>query len=172
MPTSYPVFSEMADPASPDESGRAVSLQVSGGSTYWLSPGGSVTISGNKGTIIDISTADGDFLVVPDPTGDSLLIRVDAQMTLIGHTFYGTGSDGVKIVPQFDMFEFVGDIMQNMTDKTTYLIWRAKTFTGMVKNFTITQRAGEGNLVDLSFTFQVGVPTASEEEGFWESFWG
>lgn len=148
--TSYPVESEMSNYS------RLVSLQIgTGGTIFFFSPGGSVSISGNRDLVIEQANGQGDFIIQSLANSGSLLIRVDSQIQLIGKAD-DSESDGISTPPQFDIFEFIADIMQDVTEKPAYLTWRSKTFTGVVKNFNITQKAGEGNLVDVNFTMQVG----------------
>ena len=134
---------------------QIVALSRSTDSTkLYLSPGCSVTETYNK----DVSDVGGgaaalNNLWVTD-VSNSHIIRIDATMHSI---LDDVASDGITHAPVCEPTRVIEDYGYNTINRSEHtLYWRGYSYTGLVKSITITQRSGEGNLYDLSITFQVG----------------
>jgi hypothetical protein len=146
---SYPYTSTTQDTV------RIVYLQIGGGTVYWLSPGCTVTITGSKGTQSGGGgETDGEIYIFGISSDRSLILRVDAQISLYDDNPDGT--DGIDKWPSFDPAALMYDFLRAGSNTDSVLVWRGGAYHGMVKTVTFTQRPGEGNLIDVAITFEVG----------------
>lgn len=152
---SYPHTSSMTGGTTTDK-GREVWMRIpEGGRLYTLSPGCSITITGG----IDLNktaNGEGEFYLMPISSGDTLTLRIDAVMFLRGAADTSQ-SDGFTTYPDFDPFEFIYDVMSMNPLERMDLYYRDQHWYGRISGYTITQRPGEGNMVDLSITYLIGL---------------
>lgn len=143
---SYPRSSSTSDTV------RIVYLQIAGGTVYWLSPGCTVTQTVSK-HVTEGGKDDGETYLYSIPTGNTHTIRIDA---IVAVSIGDDVSDGINNFPCFDPAEMIYDVMKCETPSEAVLTWRGGVYRGIVKSVTVTQRSGEGNLLDVAITFSVG----------------
>lgn len=133
--------------------GTKVSIVDHTGIEWFFSPGCSVTETMNMG----VNTGGRDYgeenNIYILPTDFSHIIRIDATI----FTYSDEDSNGLTNYAFFDPYMFVSYMMNTGDQVSHTLYWKGYTYSGLVKSVTVTQRPGEGNMVDVSVTFEVGL---------------
>src|SRR5690606_36319447 len=137
------------------EGGTLVNFYSPKGVYYYMSPGCSVTETVSLG-IGQGGRGEGEenniYLI---PADMSHVIRVDA--TILKESI--EAFDGLTVVPQFagGYAGFVDEVISTRNKQRWLFKWGSRlSIEGFVKSITGTQRSGEGDLMDLSVTFEVG----------------
>jgi len=133
-----------------------------GQETYYFSPGCSVTETVNVGVKnfgASWSNTLSRAITILEymQTEMSHTIRIDGQIDKYNDAI----QDGLEYWPAFDPYNLTYAVKKapwSAPFDTFTLTIASREYAGFVKSVTTTQRSGEGNLVDVAITFEVGYP--------------
>ena len=138
--------------------GMDIKFQITSAGTsysYTLSPGCSITRSASKE--ITVLPIEGGKAVNLMELGrmESDTIRIDAKVSTVVMQTPDGSEASPPYVPIHTLTGYL--IAQTNTDKYDAVVWGDQIIGGRIKNIVITQRPGEGNVVDLAINFIVGI---------------
>ena len=138
--------------------GMDVKIQIASRGTdyiYTLSPGCTITRSVSK--LVSPLTGDlgGAQNVMTLGQIESDTIRIDARVSTIQMKTPDGSEASPPYVPIHTLTGYL--IAQTNTDQYDAVVWGDQIIGGRIKNIVITQRPGEGNVVDLAINFIVGI---------------
>jgi len=128
---------------------------------FYLSPGCSITETVTRGSR-SIGRKGAKQRIFYLPTDKSHIIRIDTKIATCGNweldgisnegnpPYWGSGSDSFAV----DAFLIELDLYP--LNANWYLYMRGMYYTGLIRSAVITQRSGEGDMVDVSITFEAG----------------
>lgn len=142
--------------------GMDIKFQITSAGTsysYTLSPGCSITRSASKE--ITVLPIEGGKAVNLMELGrmESDTIRIDAKVSTVVMQTPDGSADSPPYVDVHTLFDHM--IAQVNGDAPDLVEWGSKQIWGRVKSIVVTQRPGEGNVVDLAITFVVGTAIES-----------
>ena len=142
--------------------GMDVKIQIASGGTnhiYTLSPGCTITRSVSKLVTPLTGNLGGAQNVMTLGQIESDTIRIDAKVSTVVMQTPDGSADSPPYVDVHTLFDHM--IAQVNGDAPDLVEWGSKQIWGRVKSIVVTQRPGEGNVVDLAITFVVGTAIES-----------